>query len=62
MRKYLEQDMLADALKGCVRYGCTAYVGMDGCRIFEVCIDGKQVKRFFVGDRQLVFYRQRAQG
>ncbi len=46
MRKYLEQDMLADALKGRVRYGCTAYVGMDGCRIFEVCIDGKQVKRF----------------
>ena len=46
MRKYLEQEMLADSLKGRIRYGCTAYVGMDGCRIFEVCIDGKQVKRF----------------
>lgn len=46
MRKYLEQDMLAEVLKGRVRYGCTAYIGMDGCRIFEVCIDGKQVKRF----------------
>lgn len=46
MRKYLEQEMLADSLKWRVRYGCTAYVGMDGCRIFEVCIDGKQVKRF----------------
>ena len=46
MRKYLEQEMPADSLKGRVRYGCTAYVGMDGDRIFEICIDGKQVKRF----------------
>ena len=46
MRKYLEQEMLAESLKGRIRYGCTAYVGMDGCHIFEVCIDGKQVKRF----------------
>ena len=46
MRKYLEQDMLADSLKGKIRYGCTAYVGMDGCHIFEICIDGIQVKRF----------------
>lgn len=46
MRKYLEQDMLADSLKGRIRYGCTSYTGMDGCHIFEICIDGKQVKRF----------------
>ncbi len=46
MRKYLEKEMLADSLKGRVRYGCTTYVGMDGCKIFEVCIDDKQVKRF----------------
>jgi len=46
MRKYLEQEMLADSLKGRIRYGCTTYVGMDGCRIFEVCIDGVQAKRF----------------
>lgn len=46
MRKYLEQEMLAESLNGRIRYGCTAYVGMDGCHIFEVCIDGKQVKRF----------------
>lgn len=46
MRKYLEQDMLADSLQGRIRYGCTSYVGMDGCRIFEVCIDGEQAKRF----------------
>ena len=46
MRKYLEQDMLANSLRGRIRYGCTTYVGMDGCHIFEVCIDGEQVKRF----------------
>ena len=46
MRKYLEQEMLAEVLRGRVRYGCTSYVSMDGCRIFELCIDGKQVKRF----------------
>ena len=46
MRKHLEQEMLADSLQGRIRYGCTTYVGMDGCRIFEVCIDGVQVKRF----------------
>ncbi|MCH5314853.1 MAG: hypothetical protein J1E81_02985 [Eubacterium sp.] len=46
MRKYLEQEMLAESLRGRVRYGCTAYVGMDGCHIFEICIDGLQIKRF----------------
>ena len=46
MRKYLEQDMLANSLQGRIRYGCTAYVGMDGCHIFEVCIDSEQIKRF----------------
>ena len=46
MRKYLEQDMLANSLQGRIRYGCTTYAGMDGCHIFEVCIDGEQVKRF----------------
>jgi len=46
MRKYLKQDILAQCLQGRIRYGCTSYVGMDGCRFFEVCIDGVQVKRF----------------
>lgn len=46
MRKYLEQDMLAESLHGRIRYGCTTYTGMDGCRVFEICIDGRQVKRF----------------
>lgn len=46
MRKFLEQEMLAPGLQGRIRYGCTAYVGMDGARIFEISIDGKQAKRF----------------
>ena len=46
MRKYLEQEMLADSLQGRIRYGCTTYVGMDGCHIFEIYIDGVQIKRF----------------
>ena len=46
MRKYLEQEMLAQVLRGKVRYGCTAYTGMDGCCIFEICIDGVPHKRF----------------
>ena len=46
MRKYLEQEMIADCLKGRVRYNCTAYAGMDGCKIFEIFIDKKLVKQF----------------
>ena len=46
MRKYLEQDMLAETLEGRIRYGCTAYTGMDGCHVFEICVDRKQIKRF----------------
>ena len=46
MRKYLEEEMLADSLQGRVRYNCTTYVGMDGCHIFEVFLDGKLFKQF----------------
>jgi len=46
MRKYLEKEMLAEKLDGRIRFGCTTYAGMDGCHIFDVSIDGKQVKRF----------------
>ncbi len=46
MRKYLEQEMLAKCLKGKVRYNSTTYVGMDGCRIFEVYIDNRLIKQF----------------
>ena len=46
MRKYLEQQMLAESLRGRVRYNCTRYVGMDECHIFEMYIDNKLVKQF----------------
>ncbi|GAA0078917.1 hypothetical protein UT300005_32960 [Clostridium sp. CTA-5] len=46
MRKYLEQEMLAECLHGRVRYNCTSYVGMDGCHIFALYIDNKLVKQF----------------
>lgn len=46
MRKYLETEMLAAPLRGRIRYSCTAYVGMDGSRIFEICVDGSTVKQF----------------
>lgn len=46
MRRYLEKEMLADSLRGRVRYNCTTYVGMDGCRIFEVFFDGELFKQF----------------
>jgi len=46
MRKYLEQEMLADSLKGRVQYSCTSYPNMDGKKIFEIRIDGKTYKCF----------------
>lgn len=46
MRKYLEQEMLAESLKGRVRYCATSYVGMDGCGVFEVYLDDVLLKRF----------------
>ena len=46
MRKYLEQEMLAESLRGRVRYNCTTYVGMDGCKIFEIFIDNTLIKQF----------------
>ena len=46
MRKYLEKEMLAESLRGRVRYNCTSYVGMDGCHIFTVAVDGKDFKKF----------------
>jgi hypothetical protein len=46
MRKYLEYEMLAKSLHGRIRYNSTSYVGMDGCRIFEVYIDNEKIKQF----------------
>ena len=46
MRKYLEEEMLHPALRGMIRYDCTTYVGMDGCRVFTLFVEGKPFKRF----------------
>lgn len=46
MRKYLEEDMLADSLKNRVRYSCTKFVGMDGGGLFRIYVDKKPVKDF----------------
>ena len=46
MRNYLEQQMLAESLRGRIRYNCTRYVGMDECHIFEIYIDNKLLKQF----------------
>lgn len=46
MRKYLEQEMTADSLKGRVQYSCTSYPNTDDKKIFEIRIDGKTFKRF----------------
>ena len=46
MRKYLEEDMLADSLKNRIRYSCTKFPGMDGGGLFRVFVDKKPVKDF----------------
>ena len=48
MRRYLEQEMLSESLKGRIRYGCTTYKGMDGFKIFQIFIDGRKVKQFSI--------------
>ena len=48
MRKYLEKEMLAESLKGRVRYWCTTYPGMNGCRVFEIFIDDVYKKQLTV--------------
>lgn len=46
MRKYLEEDILCDALKGRIRYNCTKHKGMDGTGLFEIYVDGDLIKMF----------------
>ena len=57
MRNYLEKEMLAECLRGRVRYNCTSYIGMDGCCIFEVYIDKKLVKQFSLETVNTYFIR-----
>lgn len=46
MRKYLENEMLCNSLKGRVRYNLTTYSNMDRCGHFEIFVDGKSRKIF----------------
>lgn len=46
MRKYLEDEMLADSLSGRIQYSCTSYPNMDDRKIFEIRVDGKTQKQF----------------
>ncbi len=46
MRKYLEEEMLCDSLKGRIRYNCTKHKGMDGTGLFEIYVDGNLIKSF----------------
>ena len=46
MRKYLEQEMLAESLKGRVQYICSTGPCMDDFKFFELRVDKKVVKRF----------------
>jgi len=46
MRKCLEEEMLANSLRGRVRWNCTKFAGMDGASAFEVYVDDALVKRF----------------
>lgn len=46
MRHWLEQEMLAESLRGRVRYACTTYPGMDLCGVFSVFVDDRAVKHF----------------
>lgn len=46
MRNYLEKEMLADVLKGRIRYCCTKYPNTEECGHFEIRVDGKFFMRF----------------
>lgn len=50
MKKYLEQEMLCDSLKGRVQYDFTWYPKFGGnSAVFTVCLDDQAVKKFGVG-------------
>lgn len=57
MRKYLEKEMLAESMRGRIRYNCTHYVGMDSERIIELVLDGKTYKQFSWETVQSYFHR-----
>lgn len=58
MKKYLERDMLAETLKGRVKYYCSSYRGMDDLKMYEVFFDKKLLKRFSLCMVQTYFHRE----
>ena len=46
MRNFLEQDMLAECLKGRVRWDCIEFPGLESATAFEVYVDDVLAKRF----------------
>ncbi len=58
MRRYLEQDMLGEPLRGRVRYNCTRYVNMEYYHIFEIFVDNQLVKQFSLETVNSWFIRQ----
>ncbi|MBR2731909.1 MAG: hypothetical protein IKD72_08000 [Clostridia bacterium] len=46
MRSYLEREMLAESLRGRVRWQCVSFPDMDELCMFSLLIDGATVKRF----------------
>ena len=46
MRKYLEQEMLAESLQGLIRYNCITYPNMDDCKIVELYVNNRLAKQF----------------
>ena len=46
MRKFLEQDILAECLRGRIRYNCPGGVNLYEFHRIEVCVDGKPYKNF----------------
>ena len=46
MQNFLEQDMLAECLKGRVRWDCIEFPGLESATAFEVYVDDVLAKRF----------------
>lgn len=59
MRNYLEQEMLADSLKGRVQYFCNSFRKTDGFELMEIRVDGSARKRFSWQTTAFREYRQK---
>ncbi|MBC5786961.1 SF0329 family protein [Clostridium facile] len=59
MRNYLEQEMLADSLKGRVQYFCNSFRKTDGFELIEIRVDGRARKRFSWQTTAFQHYREK---